>query len=106
MTASNMAVVFGPTLMRAKEETVAAMLDIKFQNIVVEILIEENKKVHYNLSPASPASLTFPNQATPEAVASIISLFVCVSVCLYAGRFSVSPRRTAPRRLCLPRVSP
>lgn len=31
--------------MRAKEETVAAMLDIKFQNIVVEILIEAYKKV-------------------------------------------------------------
>lgn len=45
MTPSNMAVVFGPTLMRAEEETVAAMLDIKFQNIVVEILIEEYKKV-------------------------------------------------------------
>lgn len=45
MTPSNMAVIFGPTLMRAKEETVAAMLDIKFQNIVVEILIEEYKKV-------------------------------------------------------------
>lgn len=47
MTPSNMAVVFGPTLMRAKEETVAAMLDIKFQNIVVEILIEEHKKVPF-----------------------------------------------------------
>uniref|UniRef100_A0A669CZV2 Oligophrenin 1 n=1 Tax=Oreochromis niloticus TaxID=8128 RepID=A0A669CZV2_ORENI len=45
MTPSNMAVIFGPTLMRAKEETVAAMLDIKFQNIVVEILIEHCKKV-------------------------------------------------------------
>uniref|UniRef100_A0A673A300 Oligophrenin 1 n=1 Tax=Sphaeramia orbicularis TaxID=375764 RepID=A0A673A300_9TELE len=45
MTPSNMAVIFGPTLMRAKEETVAAMLDIKFQNIVVEILIEDYKKV-------------------------------------------------------------
>lgn len=33
--------------MRAKEETVAAMLDIKFQNIVVEILIEEHKKVEF-----------------------------------------------------------
>lgn len=46
MTPSNMAVIFGPTLLRAKEETVAAMLDIKFQNIVVEILIEDFKKVH------------------------------------------------------------
>uniref|UniRef100_A0A8C6SZQ8 Oligophrenin 1 n=1 Tax=Neogobius melanostomus TaxID=47308 RepID=A0A8C6SZQ8_9GOBI len=41
MTPSNMAVIFGPTLLRAQEETVAAMLDIKFQNIVVEILIED-----------------------------------------------------------------
>lgn len=47
MTPSNMAVIFGPTLMRAKEETVAAMLDIKFQNIVVEILIEDYKKVRF-----------------------------------------------------------
>lgn len=47
MTPSNMAVIFGPTLMRAKEETVAAMLDIKFQNIVIEILIEDYKKVHF-----------------------------------------------------------
>lgn len=45
MTPSNMAVIFGPTLMRAQVETVAAMLDIKFQNIVVEILIEEHGKV-------------------------------------------------------------
>ena len=46
MTPSNMGVIFGPTLMRAEEETVAAMLDIKFQNIVVEILIEDYTKVN------------------------------------------------------------
>uniref|UniRef100_A0A8D1CKN5 Oligophrenin 1 n=1 Tax=Sus scrofa TaxID=9823 RepID=A0A8D1CKN5_PIG len=40
MTPSNMGVIFGPTLMRAQEDTVAAMMNIKFQNIVVEILIE------------------------------------------------------------------
>lgn len=45
MTPSNMAVVFGPTLMRAQEDTVAAMMNIKFQNIVVEILIEHFDKV-------------------------------------------------------------
>ena len=45
MTPSNMGVIFGPTLMRAEEETVAAMLEIKFQNIVVEILIDDFKKV-------------------------------------------------------------
>uniref|UniRef100_A0A8C2G5R8 Oligophrenin 1 n=1 Tax=Cyprinus carpio TaxID=7962 RepID=A0A8C2G5R8_CYPCA len=45
MTVSNMGVIFGPTLMRAEEETVAAMLDIKFQNIVMEILIEGYSKI-------------------------------------------------------------
>ncbi|XP_015277112.1 PREDICTED: oligophrenin-1 isoform X2 [Gekko japonicus] len=46
MTPSNMAVVFGPTLMRAQEDTVAAMMNIKFQNIVVEILIEHFDKIY------------------------------------------------------------
>lgn len=45
MTPSNMGVIFGPTLMRAQEDTVAAMMNIKFQNIVVEILIEHFVKV-------------------------------------------------------------
>uniref|UniRef100_A0AAR2JZ65 Rho GTPase activating protein 42b n=1 Tax=Pygocentrus nattereri TaxID=42514 RepID=A0AAR2JZ65_PYGNA len=45
MTVSNLGVIFGPTLMRSQEETVAAMMNIKFQNIVVEILIENYEKV-------------------------------------------------------------
>lgn len=45
MTVANLGVVFGPTLMRPQEETVAAIMDLKFQNIVVEILIEQHKKV-------------------------------------------------------------
>ncbi|KAF7249459.1 Rho GTPase-activating protein 26, partial [Varanus komodoensis] len=44
MTVANLGVVFGPTLMRPQEETVAAIMDIKFQNIVVEILIENHEK--------------------------------------------------------------
>uniref|UniRef100_A0A146WXG7 Oligophrenin-1 n=1 Tax=Fundulus heteroclitus TaxID=8078 RepID=A0A146WXG7_FUNHE len=59
MTPSNMAVIFGPTLMRAKEETVAAMLDIKFQNIVVEILIEDYKKI-FACKPEDGASPPIP----------------------------------------------
>ncbi|XP_067903312.1 oligophrenin-1 isoform X2 [Heterodontus francisci] len=45
MTAFNMGVIFGPTLMRAQEDTVAAMINIKFQNIVVEILIEHYERI-------------------------------------------------------------
>lgn len=65
MTPSNMAVIFGPTLLRAKEETVAAMLDIKFQNIVVEILIEDYKKIFSNM-PDSSAPPVPPPRITPR----------------------------------------
>uniref|UniRef100_A0A8C7J871 Rho GTPase activating protein 26 n=1 Tax=Oncorhynchus kisutch TaxID=8019 RepID=A0A8C7J871_ONCKI len=66
MTVANLGVVFGPTLLRPQEETVAAIMDIKFQNIVVEILIENHERVSQSsshrgccvcvsLSPASPS---------------------------------------------------
>jgi len=45
MTVSNLGVCFGPTLLRPEEETVAAIIDIKFCNVVVEILIENYEKV-------------------------------------------------------------
>ena len=48
MTVANLGVVFGPTLLRPQEETVAAIMDIKFQNIVIEILIENHEKVIYH----------------------------------------------------------
>lgn len=50
MTVANLGVVFGPTLMRPQEETVAAIMDLKFQNIVVEILIENHEKVRLYFS--------------------------------------------------------
>ena len=40
MTAANIGVCFGPTLLRPREETVATIMDIKFCNEVVQILIE------------------------------------------------------------------
>ncbi|MBN3272259.1 RHG42 protein, partial [Polyodon spathula] len=55
MTISNLGVIFGPTLMRSQEETVAAMMNIKFQNIVVEILIENYEKIfHHTPDPNVP----------------------------------------------------
>lgn len=39
MTVGNLGVCFGPTLLRPKEETMAAIMDIKFFNVVVEVLI-------------------------------------------------------------------
>uniref|UniRef100_A0A8C9W7F8 Rho GTPase-activating protein 26 n=1 Tax=Scleropages formosus TaxID=113540 RepID=A0A8C9W7F8_SCLFO len=49
MTVANLGVVFGPTLLRPQEETVAAIMDIKFQNVVVEILIENHERVRENI---------------------------------------------------------
>lgn len=49
MTVSNIAVCFGPTLMRPERETVAAIMDIKFCNVVVEILIENYTKVMFKI---------------------------------------------------------
>ncbi|XP_049626151.1 rho GTPase-activating protein 10 [Suncus etruscus] len=60
MTVANLGVVFGPTLMRPQEETVAAIMDLKFQNIVVEILIENHEKIFRTLPDA-----TFPEPVPP-----------------------------------------
>ncbi|XP_056591685.1 rho GTPase-activating protein 10 isoform X2 [Triplophysa dalaica] len=56
MTVANLGVVFGPTLMRPQEETVAAIMDLKFQNIVVEILIEQHTKI-FGDAPSISATL-------------------------------------------------
>ncbi|XP_007951998.1 rho GTPase-activating protein 10 [Orycteropus afer afer] len=70
MTVANLGVVFGPTLMRPQEETVAAIMDLKFQNIVVEILIENHEKIFRTLPDATflePISLsTSPPNAPPR----------------------------------------
>uniref|UniRef100_A0AAY5EQN6 Oligophrenin 1 n=1 Tax=Electrophorus electricus TaxID=8005 RepID=A0AAY5EQN6_ELEEL len=73
MTASNMGVIFGPTLMRAPEETVAAMLDIKFQNIIVEILIEDYGKVRLH--------------ATLPELPEIRPNHICAHACVRANQF-------------------
>ena len=45
MKASNLGVVFGPTLMRPERESVASIVDIKYQNIIIEMMISEREKV-------------------------------------------------------------
>ncbi|XP_069319685.1 oligophrenin-1 [Eulemur rufifrons] len=64
MTPSNMGVIFGPTLMRAQEDTVAAMMNIKFQNIVVEILIEHFGKIYLGPPEESAAPPVPPPRVT------------------------------------------
>uniref|UniRef100_A0AAY5KWK5 Rho GTPase-activating protein 26 n=1 Tax=Esox lucius TaxID=8010 RepID=A0AAY5KWK5_ESOLU len=79
MTVANLGVVFGPTLLRPQEETVAAIMDIKFQNIVVEILIENHdrvsKSVDQSVSQAvSPRRRSMENKA-PSCSERPLTLF-------------------------------
>uniref|UniRef100_A0A671LIV3 Oligophrenin-1-like n=1 Tax=Sinocyclocheilus anshuiensis TaxID=1608454 RepID=A0A671LIV3_9TELE len=90
MTVSNMGVIFGPTLMRAEEETVAAMLDIKFQNIVMEILIEDYSKVRH--APFISVSVTIQ---------------VCVYVCVTGEAQGVKGRSFSEKSsICRPPTRP
>ncbi|XP_075402607.1 rho GTPase-activating protein 42 isoform X2 [Tenrec ecaudatus] len=74
MTVSNLGVIFGPTLMRAQEETVAAMMNIKFQNIVVEILIEHYEKIfHTAPDPNIPLPQPQPRSGSRRARAICLS---------------------------------
>ncbi|XP_023818289.1 rho GTPase-activating protein 42 [Oryzias latipes] len=76
MTVSNLGMIFGPTLMRSQEETVAAMMNIKFQNIVVEIIIENHKKIFGeapDLSvpvPSAPSSRSTPRRSKAICLSS------------------------------------
>ncbi|KAM3723127.1 Rho GTPase-activating protein [Dirofilaria immitis] len=51
MTVGNLGVCFGPTLLRPKEETMAAIMDIKFCNVVVEVLIANYDLIFKNKPP-------------------------------------------------------
>ncbi|CAL8364689.1 unnamed protein product [Lota lota] len=72
MTVSNLGTIFGPTLMRSQEETVAAMMNIKFQNIVVEIIIENRDKIFGEVPdpsvPLPPASSSRGNSRRSRAI--------------------------------------
>ncbi|XP_072899022.1 rho GTPase-activating protein 10 isoform X1 [Hemitrygon akajei] len=73
MTVANLGVVFGPTLMRARQESVAAIMDLKFQNIIVEILIENCEKIFGTLpdvgvGQSDITSVPLPNRLSRRAI--------------------------------------
>ncbi|XP_044735561.1 rho GTPase-activating protein 26 isoform X3 [Chrysoperla carnea] len=67
MPVSNLAVCFGPTLLRPEEETVASIMDIKFYNVVVEILIENYEKI-FKSPPDPPELQSTTNQTTNDLI--------------------------------------
>lgn len=68
MSVFNLGVVFGPTLLRAAEETLAAILDIKFNNVVIEILIENYDLIFKNPPGKTSEYLAHANASPPEPV--------------------------------------
>lgn len=48
MSIFNLGVVYGPTLLKASEDSLAAVLEIKFNNLVIEILIENYELIFKN----------------------------------------------------------
>lgn len=68
MSVFNLGVVFGPTLLRAAEETVAAILDIKFNNVVIEILIENYDRIFKSQPCATADYLPHTNTSPPLPV--------------------------------------
>lgn len=65
MSVFNLGVVFGPTLLRAAEETLAAILDIKFNNVVIEILIENYDLCFKNVPGKASDYLAHSNSTSP-----------------------------------------
>ncbi|XP_016398009.1 rho GTPase-activating protein 42 isoform X2 [Sinocyclocheilus rhinocerous] len=94
MTVSNLGVIFGPTLMRSQEETVAAMMNIKFQNIVVEILIENYDKI-FHQAPDPNVPLPQPQSHSQSRASGRRSKAICLS----SG--SRKSRGLYPPTLCL-----
>uniref|UniRef100_A0A672ZR49 Rho GTPase-activating protein 42 n=1 Tax=Sphaeramia orbicularis TaxID=375764 RepID=A0A672ZR49_9TELE len=90
MTVSNLGMIFGPTLMRSQEETVAAMMNIKFQNIVVEIIIENRNKIF-----GEAPDLSVP---LPQAPSSRSTPRRNKAICLSSGKRKA---RLYPPALCL-----
>lgn len=67
MTVSNLGVCFGPTLLRPEEETMAAIMDIKFCNVVVEILIENCDKIFKAFPEQEKTKVTSAASRAPDA---------------------------------------
>ena len=70
MTVSNLGVCFGPTLFRAEEETVAAIMDIKFTNVVVEIMISHWESLLKTKPDTRPPPKPAHSGSTPVQVLS------------------------------------
>ncbi|CAH0663578.1 unnamed protein product [Spodoptera exigua] len=80
MSCSNLAVCFGPTLLRPERETVASILDLKFYNVLVETLLEHYEQIFEDAPPPPPAphNGTLRIQNKPESAFTHVHVVKCV----------------------------
>lgn len=83
MTVSNLGVCFGPTLLRPEEETVASIMDLKFYNVVVEILITHYDKIFNSEPEKLTDKVNMPEKPSPQT-----SGFNSVNNSINSGRVS------------------
>ncbi len=74
MNIPNLGVCFGPTLLRAEEETVAAIMDIKFANVVVEIIVENWRHILLNETRKPPPIHQQPTTPTSPSNTSVMGV--------------------------------
>ncbi|XP_023728012.1 rho GTPase-activating protein 26 isoform X3 [Cryptotermes secundus] len=102
MTVSNLGVCFGPTLLRSEEETVAAIMDIKFCNVVVEILIENYEKIFKSspeqVDPSLPEPQAFPSVSIPSVQNHIQPMPSAPSHVTRQQKFNPNPSGALPIR--------
>ena len=101
MTVSNLGVCFGPTLFRAEEETVAAIMDIKFTNVVVEIMISHWETLLRTKPDSHPPPKPAHSGNTPLQVSTI---YTCEIAQLYA--LNLNPVVTIVTQVPPPSSSP
>lgn len=68
MSAGNVAVCLGPTLLRPERETVASIMELKFCNVLVETLLDNYERIF--LSPPPPPPLPTSASGAPAATPS------------------------------------
>ena len=83
MQASNLGVVFGPTLIRPEVETVARINNIKYQNIIVEMMIDEKDKVCYYVQWMCVYVFMYVRVCTFVCICVCMCMCVCACVCVY-----------------------
>lgn len=87
MSCSNLAVCFGPTLLRPERETVASILDLKFYNVLVETLLDHYEQIFEDAPPPPDhnGALRYGPCCT-RCTFTLLPIYIFIYLC--SGRFT------------------